>query len=192
MRIVVSTFLTLDGVMQAPGGSEEDRRAGFEHGGWQEPYFDDAAGEAVVAGFAEADGLLLGRWTYDLFAEFWPTSTDPFAERMNNIRKYVVSTTLKEPLEWSNSTLVEGGAEGVANLKERPGGDVLVIGSAALTQSLMQLGLVDEYRLMIHPVVLGSGRRLFEPGIPKTPLKLAGTMATEAGILFVTYHPADE
>jgi len=192
-KVVVSTFLTLDGVMQAPGGSEEDRSAGFEHGGWQMPYFDEVAGSAVDEGLAGSDGLLMGRRTYDIMAPYWPNqpADDPFAATMNGFAKYVASTTLQEPLEWQNSTLLKGDVvQEVAKLKQQPGKDLQVIGSGALAQTLMQNDLVDEYRLMIHPIVIGSGRRLFAEGSTPIPLKLTDSKTSTTGVLILTYQPA--
>jgi dihydrofolate reductase len=192
-KVIVSEFLTLDGVMQAPGDPEEDRSGGFEHGGWQLPYFDDVAGSAISEGMAAAGGYLLGRKTYEIFAGFWPSQPDddPFAATLNSLPKYVASTTLKEPLQWQNSTLIRGDvAEGVAELKQQPGKDLQVIGSGDLAQTLMQAGLVDEYQLMIHPVVLGSGLRLFREGGPRIPLRLVDTKTTGTGVLILTYQPA--
>ena len=193
MRVIVSEFLTLDGVMQAPGGADEDRSGGFEHGGWQGPYFDDAAGSAIFEGMAASDGFLLGRKTYEIFAGFWPSAPadDPLADTINSLAKYVVSTTLEEPLEWNNSHLIKGDvAEEIVKLKAQPGKDLQVIGSGDLVQTLMQHDLVDEYRLMVHPVVLGSGRRLFRDGSATTPLRLVDTKTTSTGVLILTYQPS--
>jgi dihydrofolate reductase len=190
-RIVVSEFLTLDGVMQAPGGSDEDREGGFPHGGWQMSFFDDAAGEAVSGGFQSARGLLLGRTTYEIFAAYWPNQDEPFAAQINQMPKYVASTTLEEPLEWNNSSLLKGDvAEAVAKLKEQPGKDLMVIGSGRLAQTLMRHDLVDEYRLMIHPIVLGTGKRLFGDDDAKIPLKLVDSKTSSTGVLIVTYQKA--
>jgi dihydrofolate reductase len=192
-RVVISEFLTLDGVMQAPGGSDEDREGDFQHGGWQMPYIDDAFGEAVLKGFQAAGGLLLGRETYEIFAAYWPNqpADDPFAATMNEMPKYVASTTLKEPLEWNNSSLLKGDvAEAVAGLKEQPGKDLMVIGSGRLAQTLMRHDLVDEYRLMIHPLVLGTGKRLFGDDDVKLPLKLVDSQTSSTGVLIVTYQKA--
>jgi dihydrofolate reductase len=192
-KVIVSEFLTLDGVMQAPGDPEEDRSGGFEHGGWQLPYFDDVAGSAISEGMAAAGGYLLGRKTYEIFAAFWPSQPDDdsFAATLNSLPKYVASTTLKEPLKWQNSTLIKGDvAEEVAELKQGPGKDLQVIGSGDLAQTLMQAGLVDEYQLMVHPIVLGSGLRLFREGSPKIPLRLVDSKTTGTGVLILTYQPA--
>ena len=163
-RIIVSEFLTLDGVMQAPGAPDEDRRGGFKHGGWQLGYFDPLFGKTMMETFAEAGGMLLGRFTYETFAAHWPKqpAEDPVAPAMNAFRKYVASRSLREPLSWQNSTLLKGDVAGeVAKLKQQPGKDLLVIGSGELAQTLMKHRLVDEYRLMIHPLVMGTGKRLF-------------------------------
>lgn len=194
-KVIVSEFLTLDGVMQGPGGPEEDRRGGFEHGGWQMPYFDEVGGSAVSEGFDAAGGLVLGRKTYEIFAAYWPNqpADDPFAGTMNSLPKFVASTTLEEPLTWENSTLLKGDvAKEVAKLKEQPGGDLLVIGSGDFVQTLMRNGLVDEYQLMVHPIVLGSGARLFREESPKTALRLADTKTTGTGVLLLTYEPMVE
>jgi dihydrofolate reductase len=195
MRLVVSEFLTLDGVMQAPGGEDEDREGGFEHGGWQGPYFDDLAGEAVDKGMATTSALLLGRRTYEIFAGYWPKSTAEenreIAAQLNSLPKYVASMTLEEPLGWENSTLIKGDvAEGVRELKQQPGDDLRVFGSGDLVQTLIEHGLVDEFQLLIHPIVLGSGKRLFREGNPKTPLTLVDSTTSGTGTLILSYRPA--
>lgn len=192
-KVIVSPFLSLDGVYQAPGSPEEDTEGGFEVGGWQIPYFDADAGRFISEAYAATDALLLGRVTYQLFAAYWPSAPedDPFAKQMNSMPKYVVSTTLNE-VKWNNSRLIkENMAEEVARLKQQPGsGNLAVVGSGKLAQSLMRHNLVDEYELWVHPVVLGSGKRLFGGGIPKTALKLVGTKTTGSGIVILTYQPA--
>jgi dihydrofolate reductase len=191
-KLIVSEFLTLDGVMQAPGLPDEDREGGFEHGGWQMPYADEERGAAIMEGFAAADGLLLGRKTYEIFAGYWPSAPegDPVAGTMNGFAKYVVSGTLEEPLEWKNSTLLKGDlAKAVTAVKQQPGKDILVIGSGDLAQTLMKLNLIDAYRLMIHPLVLGGGKRLFRDENPTKPLTLVDSKAI-GGVLFLTYTPA--
>lgn len=193
-KVIVSEFLSLDGVMQAPGAPDEDPEGGFEHGGWQMPYFDEVAGAAVSDGMAEADAFLLGRKTYEIFAAYWPTVTDEdgFADRMNSMAKFVVSETLEEAA-WQNTTLIEGDvAEGVAALKQQTGRHILVFGSGELAQTLMQHGLVDEYRLMIHPIVLGSGKRLFRNGSAPTALRLVETETTGTGVVILTYRTEGE
>lgn len=190
-KVIVSEFLTLDGVMQGPGGSDEDREGGFEHGGWQGPYWDDEQAKAIDEVFAETDGFLLGRKTYEIFAGYWPTATEAgeFADVMNEMPTFVASRTLKEPLEWQNSTLLEGdAAEAVRKLKAGPGKALQVIGSGDFAQTLMANDLVDEYRLMIYPIVLGTGKRLFRESGP-IPLKLVSGTTTERGVQIVTYVP---
>jgi dihydrofolate reductase len=189
-RIVISEFLSLDGVMQAPGGEDEDRSGGFEHGGWQD--FDDAVGRAVDEAMATTDALLLGRRTYDIFAGYWPTSTEEpgLAERLNSLPKYVVSTTLEEPLEWNNSSLIKDDVPNqLAKLKELPLRDILVFGSGDLAQTLMEHDLIDVYRLMLHPIVLGSGKRLFREGNPKTGLRLVDSKISGTGTVIARYAP---
>jgi dihydrofolate reductase len=192
-KVIVSEFLTLDGVMQAPGNPEEDPSGGFEHGGWQTPYFDEAMGSAISEGMATSGGFLLGRRTYEILAAFWPNqpADDPFAAAMNSLPKYVASTTLGEPLKWQNSTLIKGDVAGaLADPKRRPGKDLQVIGSGELVQTLIRHDLVDEYRLMVHPLVLGSGRRLFRDGTARTALHLVETTTTGTGVVVLTYRPA--
>jgi dihydrofolate reductase len=194
-KLIVNEFLTLDGVMQAPGGKDEDRSGGFEHGGWQQPYFDDVFGEAITTGLAEAGGFLLGRRTWEIFAAYWPTA--PVEERsvadpLNTLPKYVASRTLSEPLGWSSSTLIAGDlAEGVRRLKSESGKDLQLFGSGDLMQTLMEHDLIDEYRLMVHPVVLGSGARLFRDGNPRRPLTLTDSKTSTTGVLMLTYRPAE-
>lgn len=190
-KVVVSMSLTLDGVMQAPGRSDEDTRDGFEYGGWALPYFDPAMGSAVAGGMAKAPpNLLFGRRTYDDFFAVWPKRTNnPFTEVLNNLQKYVASKTLKEPLPWINSALLKGdAAEAVARLKEQPGGDLVVLGSGKLIQSLMRRSLVDEYVLSIHPLVLGSGRRLFSDGSPFTAFQLIESKMSSTGVVIAIYR----
>jgi dihydrofolate reductase len=192
-KVVVVTHLTLDGVMQAPGRPDEDRRGGFEHGGWQPPYGDSVMGTAMGEGMAQGGALLLGRRTYEDFAAFWPNQPEPnpFTAVLNNRQKYVASTTLAEPLSWCNSTLLKGDAAGaVARLKEQPGKDLVVLGSGELVQSLMRHNLIDDYVLLIHPLVLGSGRRLFTDGGPFATLRLVNTTTTTTGVVIATYQPA--
>jgi dihydrofolate reductase len=191
-RVVVVNHLTLDGVMQAPGRPDEDRRGGFEHGGWSPPYGDEVMGSFMGARMTGGGALVLGRRTYEDFAGFWPKQTDnPFTRVLNEARKYVASTTLREPLSWSNSTLLEGdAAEAVAKLKEQPGEALVVLGSGELVQSLMRRNLVDEYVLTIHPLVLGSGRRLFPDGGPSAALTLVESKTTTTGVVIAVYQPA--
>ena len=192
-RVVVFTYLTLDGVMQAPGRPDEDRRGGFEHGGWAPPYADSVMASVAADGIANTGGLLLGRRTYEDFYAYWSNQPDsPFTDVLNNTQKYVASTTLQEPLPWSNSSLLEGdAAEAVAGLKEQPGKDLVVLGSGELVHSLMRRDLVDEYVLLIYPLLLGSGRRLFKEGSPPTALKLVDSKTTTTGVVIATYAPAE-
>jgi dihydrofolate reductase len=191
-KVIVNEFLSLDGVMQGPGDADEDRSGGFEHGGWQMPYFDDDFAKVAFEGMAETDGYLFGRRTYEIMAAYWPTQPDdtPFAASLNGLPKYVASTTLSEPLEWRNSTLLKGDvAKAVAELKEQPGKNLVVLGSGELVQTLMESDLVDEYGLSFHPIVLGSGKRLFREGSPKRPLRLVRSMTTSTGVFVATYEP---
>jgi dihydrofolate reductase len=191
-KVVVTNHLTLDGVMQAPGGPEEDRRGGFEHGGWARPYSDEVMARVMGEGMAQGGALMLGRRTYEQFVGFWPNQKDnPFTEVLNNTQKYVASTTLTEPLPWSNSTLLNGDvADAVAKLREQPGKDVGVLGSGELVRSLMPHNLIDEYVLSIHPLVLGSGRKLFSDGAFAS-LRLIDTVTTMTGVVIATYKPAE-
>jgi dihydrofolate reductase len=192
-RVVVINHVTLDGVMQAPGRPDEDLRGGFEHGGWAPPYGDSVMGSVMGERMAQGGALLLGRRTYEDFAGFWPNQKhNPFTDVLNKAQKYVASTTLEEPLPWSNSTLLQGeAAEDVAKLKEQPGEDLVVLGSGELVQSLMRRNLVDEYVLTIHPLVLGSGRRLFTDGGAFAALRLVDTKTTTTGVVIATYQPTE-
>jgi dihydrofolate reductase len=194
-RLVVNEFLTLDGVMQAPGDPDEDRDGGFEHGGWQLAYFDDAFGSALMEGLAATGGFLLGRRTYEIFAAHWPNqpADDPLAGTFNDLPKYVVSTSLSEPLPWHNSNLITGDvATEIAKLREQPGKELQVIGSGELVQTLVRHGLVDEYRLMIHPIVLGGGKRLFREADAPIRLRLVDSKPTTTGVLILSYEPAQD
>jgi dihydrofolate reductase len=192
-KLFIVEFLSLDGVMQAPGSPDEDRSGGFRHGGWQLPYFDDEALAAVNDVMAATGGLLLGRRTYEQMASFWPNqpSDDEFAAQMNGFPKFVASRTLTElSPAWSNSTLLEKPiADSIRTLKAGDGGDLQVAGSGDLAQTLMAEGLVDEYRLLIHPLILGSGMRLFRDYPQPRPLRLAGVRPSTSGILIATYEP---
>ncbi len=189
-KVVVITNVTLDGVMQAPGRSDEDRRGAFEHGGWATPY---AAMQHIGGSMAAAGALLLGRWTYEDFFAVWPQRKEnPFTAVLNNMQKYVASTTLKEPLAWMNSTLLEGdAAEAVAKLKGKLGKDLVILGSGVLVQSLMRRNVVDEFVVLIHPLVLGSGRRLFTDGGAGATLRVVDSKTTTNGVVIATYEPAD-
>jgi dihydrofolate reductase len=190
--VTMFTSLTLDGVMQAPGRPDEDRRGGFEHGGWAQPYNDPVMASVAAEGMANSGSLLLGRRTYEDFYSFWPHQTDnPFTEVLDNARKYVASTTLAEPLPWRNSTLLKGdAAEAVAGLKQQPGKDLVVLGSGELSRSLMRRDLVDRYVLLIYPLVLGSGRRLFTDGGVFAALRLVHARTTTTGVVIATYEPS--
>jgi dihydrofolate reductase len=191
-KVVVTNNLTLDGVMQAPGRPDEDVRGGFDRGGWALRYNDPVMGRVMGEGMAQAGALLLGRRTYEDFASVWPNRTDnPFTEVLDATQKYVASTTLAEPLPWKNSTLLKGdAADAVADLKQQPGPDLMILGSGELIQSLRHRNLIDEYVLLIHPLVLGSGRRLFPDGSPPADLRLAGSVTTTTGVMIATYQPA--
>ncbi len=191
-KVIVSEFLSLDGVMQAPGAPDEDRSGGFEHGGWQVPLMDEEAGGAIMEGLNSTGGLLLGRRTYEIFAGFWPNAPadDPVGKVLNDVPKYVVSTTLEEPLGWKNSHLIkENVPEEIGKLKEEAGGDLRVIGSGELVQTLMKHGLVDQFDLSIYRIVLGSGKRLFREGTPKASLRLIDSKASKSGVLLLSYEP---
>ena len=190
-KVVVITNLTLDGVMQSPGRPDEDTRDSFEHGGWAAPF---AAMSQSGDALANMGALLFGRWTYENFAAFFPNQPgNPFSAFLTNIPKYVASTTLKEPLSWSNSTLLKGDAmEALSGLKEEQDKDLVVFGSGSLVQSLMRSNLVDEYVLLIHPLILGSGRRLFPDGGVFATLKLRDVRATDNGVVIATYESANK
>jgi dihydrofolate reductase len=192
VRIVVINHLTLDGVMQAPGRADEDTRGGFEHGGWASTTIgtpDPEIGAAMGARMAESDGLVLGRRTYEDLLESWNAQGGPFKDALNDAAKYVASRTLTEPLPWPNSTLL--GADVVADvstLKARPGRELHLMGSGQLIRSLMQHDLIDEFLLIIHPLVLGSGRRLFPEDGTATMLQLADVTPTTSGVVVATYR----
>ncbi len=180
-KITAGLFVSLDGVVESP-----DK--------WQFPYFNDEMGEAVGASMAAADAMLLGRVTYQEFASYWPGASSedqPFADYMNNTPKYVVSTTLEEPLEWNNSTLIKGNvAEEITRLKQQPGENIGITGSATLVQYLLQEDLLDKLELLVHPVVVGSGKRLFEGGGESKGLRLLDSKTFSTGVVFLTYQPA--
>lgn len=193
MRKIVATIsLTLDGVMQAPGRPDEDRRDGFEHGGWAMGYHDPVMMQAMGEGMSKGADLLFGRRTYEDFFSVWPgRKGNPFTEVLDRSRKYVASRTLREPLPWQNSKLLEGeAAETVARLKEQPGLDLVVLGCGDLMQTLMRHALVDVYVLLIHPLVLGRGRRLFKDDARHTALRLVKCLPTTTGVVIATYEPS--
>lgn len=193
MRLTLHTFLTLDGVMQAPDGPDEDREDGFAHGGWQAPYRDEDGVATVVGWFGHASAFLLGRKTYDIFSSYWPTVTDPanpIATTFNAMPKYIASTTLTST-DWHNSSLLGGDvAAEVAKLKELPGEELQVYGSGELAQTLIEHDLIDEYRLLYFPVHLGSGKKLFRDGTRAAALRLVNTSTTKAGVIITTYASA--
>ena len=192
-KLIVSEFLTLDGVMQAPGSPTEDRSGGFDQGGWQLDYFDDIFANAMMEGFAATGGFLLGRLTYENFAAHWPNqpADDPLAGTFNDLPKYVVSTSLTEPLAWQNSTLIQGDLPTrIAALKQGTGKDIQVIGSGELVQTLIAHDLVDEYRLLIHPLLLGNGKRLLREGNEPVRLRLVDSKTSGKGVLILTYVPS--
>ncbi|HEX2433133.1 MAG TPA: dihydrofolate reductase family protein [Gaiellaceae bacterium] len=195
-KVIVNEFMTLDGVVQAPGGADEDTSGGFEHGGWHMPYMDEVAQQEVLEGINEAGGFLLGRRTYEIFAAYWPNAPEEeqvIAEPLNTKPKYVASRTLSEPLEWQNSTVLEGDiAEAVPALKQEDGdGDLHVIGSSELVRELIANDLVDELRVMIDPLVVGGGKRVFNDDGALRPWRLVDSQVTTTGAILATYAPAD-
>jgi dihydrofolate reductase len=191
-KLIVSTFLTLDGVMQAPGGPEEDQSGGFAHGGWSVNYWDERMGEVMGEAMSTGFDLLLGRKTYDIFAAFWPHTDDPGAKPLNDATKYVASRS-QPTLEWSRSVLLEGdAADAVAALKQEDGPELQVHGSGDLIQTLVRHSLVDEFRLWVFPVVIGSGKRLFAEGAIPAGLRLADSTVSTTGVVIGTYEPAGE
>ncbi len=190
-KIVVFMNITLDGVMQAPARPDEDRRGGFEYGGWAAPYAEPGIGKATGESMVNAGALLLGRRTYEDFYSVWPNRTDnPFSAILNNAPKYVASTTLQEPLPWMNSTLLKGDiAEAVARLKKQSGKDIVILGSGVLVRSLMRHNLIDEYTLLIHPLILGSGQHLFADTF--AALRPIKTQTTTTGVVVAIYQPTE-
>jgi dihydrofolate reductase len=213
-KIIATEFVSLDGVMQGPGGADEDRSGHFERGGWSFKFWNDETMKYKYDELFATGALLLGRVTYEIFAGAWPTLTDadnvkmvkeaggqaeameatkteenPFADRMNSLPKFVVSTTLKK-VSWNNSTLIKGNiAQELSRLKQLPGQDIFIAGSSGLVQSLTQLDLIDEYRLMVFPIVLGNGKRLFKDGLDTKVLKLVETKPFKTGVVVLTYQP---
>jgi dihydrofolate reductase len=192
-KLVVSTFLTLDGVMQAPGGPGEDDSDGFSHGGWSVNYWDEQMGQVMGEAMSMPFDLVLGRKTYDIFAAHWPHGTDdPGAKPLNDATKYVASRS-HPALEWSNSLLIEGdAAAGIAALKKQDGPELQVHGSGNLIQTLLRHNLVDEYRLWVFPLVIGSGKRLFSDGTVPSALRLVDSKVSSTGVVIGTYEPAGE
>ncbi len=191
-EIVVNTFLTLDGVMQAPGGPQEDPTGGFAHGGWSVPYWDDAMGDRMGELMGEPFDLVLGRRTYEIFAAHWPHVTDdPAADALNGATKYVASRTL-ESVGWANSTLLEGDVPAaLASLKEQDGPEIQVHGSSNLIQTLLRYDLIDEFRLWFFPLVLGEGKRLFGDGAVPRGVTLVDTSTSSTGVLMATYRQSE-
>jgi len=193
MKLTVTTFVSVDGVMQAPGGTEEDQRGGFERGGWLAPFFDGQTGQFMNDTFDKVDAFLLGRHTYDIFAGYWPQVTDPdnlIATKLNNTPKYVASTTLTDP-EWAATTVLTGDVpEAVAQLKQQPGRELQVHGSGKLVQTLHENDLIDEYRLLVFPVIVGgNGQRLFAADGIDTALNLVESRTTGSGVAINVYQP---
>jgi dihydrofolate reductase len=189
-KLIVAEFITLDGVIQAPGGATEDTDGGFQHGGWTRPYWHDDIGAHFFQAMSQADALLLGRKTWQIHGgAFEPMAGDPFADTMNGIAKYVVSTTLKSALTWRNSTLISSGIVGaVRELKQQPGKNILIDGSSVLIHTLVQEDLVDEYALHVYPLVLGGGKRLFPTG-KRIALKLIESQALPTGVVYQRFQP---
>jgi dihydrofolate reductase len=192
-KLIVSTFLTLDGVMQAPGGPGEDDSGGFTHGGWSVNYWDEQMGQVMGEAMSIPFDLVLGRKTYDIFASHWPHATnDPGAKPLNDATKYVASRS-QPTLEWSNSVLIEGdAADGIAALKTEDGPELQVHGSGNLIQTLLRHDLVDQYRLWVFPLVIGSGKRLFSDGTIPSGLRLVDSKVSTTGVVIGTYEPAGE
>ncbi len=192
-KLIVSTFITLDGVMQAPGGPEEDPTGGFNYGGWSFNYWDDMMGQVMGEFMAKPFELLLGRKTYEIFAAHWPyIKDDPVADKLNSVKKYVVSTTLDE-VNWNNSTLVTGNiVQAIRNLKEQNMPEIQVHGSGNLIQTLLKHDLIDEFRVWIFPVTIGKGKRLFGEGTQPAHLKLIDSKTSTTGVIIATYEPAGE
>ena len=193
-KVIADEWMTLDGVIQAPGQPDEDPSGGFQHGGWHVGYFDDTAMRWVVESVVKAGGFLLGRRTYEVFAAHWPNASEEeqvLAEPLNTKPKYVASRTLAEPLAWQNSMVLQGDVgDAVAGLKQEDGEDLHLIGSSRLTQALVERDLVDEFRLMIDPVVVGGGKRLFGDDGVRRPLRLLDSQVTTTGVIIATYAPA--
>jgi dihydrofolate reductase len=191
-ELTMTTFLSLDGVMQAPGGPGEDESGGFPYGGWLVPHADTDMGRTMVEIFTKADAFLLGRTTYDIFAAYWPRITDPndlIASKLNSLPKFVASRT-RSTFDWNNTTLVRDVAKEAAEIKRRFGREVQVHGSCGLAQTLIENDLVDEYRLLFFPVMLGTGKRLFGSGAVPRTLKLVRSSTTSTGVVVGVYRPA--
>jgi dihydrofolate reductase len=192
-KLVVTTFMTLDGVMQSPGGPDEDPEGGFEHGGWSVNYFDDAVMQEMGEFMGKPFDLVLGRRTYELFAAHWPNaSEEEGAKPINEATKYVASRTLRS-VDWQNSHILEGDvADAIASLKQEDGPELQVHGSGHLVQTLIRNGLIDEFHLLIFPLVLGKGKRLFEGGTVPSGLELIDHKVSSSGVMMATYRPSGE
>lgn len=192
MRLTVTTFLSVDGVYQGPGGPDEDRSGGFDRGGWLVPHFDEATGEFIDSVFQRVDAFLLGRRTYDIFAASWPKASDPddpVAHRLNTLPKYVASTTLRDP-EWANTSVLEGDvADAVRELKSGDGRELQVHGSGELVKLLLERDLVDQLNLLVFPVIVGAGRRLFADSGIATGLTVEEARTTPSGVSILVYRP---
>lgn len=195
-KVIVNEWMSLDGVVQAPGAPDEDKSGGFEYGGWHLRYFDDISRQWVVETYADAGGFLFGRRTYESLAGYWPNASEEeqvIAEPLNTRPKYVASTTLTEPLEWQNSYLLgDDVPAAVLALKQEEGGDLHVIGSSEFVQTLVENDLVDEFRVMIDPVLLGGGKRIFRDDGVLRPLRVVESKVTTTGAMLVTYAPGNE
>ncbi len=193
MRVLVANHVSLDGVMQAPGGPDDDSRDGFRHGGWAERATDSALGAAMSERMGEGFSWLLGRRSYEDMLAHWNEVGGPFKDGLNQARKYVASSSSGTVLPWPNSTLLSGDVPAaVAGLREQPGGNLVIMGSGQLIRSLLRHGLIDEFFLMIHPIVLGTGRRLFGPDEETRPLRLINCTPAKSGVLMATYRPAQD
>ena len=191
-ELTITTFLTLDGVMQAPGGPDEDRRGGFRYGGWLVPHADEGMGTAITEIFSKADAFLLGRRTYDIFADYWPKVTDPkdpVATALNSLPKFVASHS-RSAFDWEGTSLIRDARHEVPRLKERFPREIQVHGSCGLAQTLIEADLIDEYRIFTFPVLLGSGKRLFGSGTVPVTLKLVDSRTTEKGTVISVYRRA--
>jgi dihydrofolate reductase len=193
-KLIVNEFTSLDGVAQAPGAADEDTSGGFRHGGWHLQYFEDTSQRWVLKSITEAGAYLLGRRTFEIFAAHWPNASEEeqvIAEPLNTRPKYVASTSLRDPLEWENSTVLQGPVpDAVAALKHEDGGEIHVIGSTQLVQTLIEHDLVDEFRLMIDPLILGGGKRAFREDGALRPLRLVDHEVTPTGAILATYAPS--
>ncbi len=192
-KLIVTTFVTIDGVMQAPGGPEEDPTGSFTHGGWSFNYWDDMMGQVMGELMAKPFELLLGRRTYEIFAAYWPhIKDDPVADKLNSARKYVVSGTLNE-VNWNNSSLIKGNVvQAIRNLKEQNMPEIQVHGSGNLIQTLLEHNLIDEFKVWIFPVTIGKGKRLFGEGTQPASFKLIDSKTSTSGVIIATYEPAGE